>query len=422
MVRADFLIRNAREILTCAGPGPLAGPRQSQVSAIANASLAALDGSIVFVGPAPEAAADVTLLRDAVVIDAQDHVVVPGFVDAHTHAVFAGDRRAELRRRLAGATYAEIAAAGGGIVATVRATREATEEELVAQSRPRLDEMLAVGTTTCEIKSGYGLDVASELRMLRATALLGRQHAIDVVPTFMGAHEVPPEYRNRRGEYVDLVIEEMLPAVAAEKLATWCDVFCESGVFSPDDSLRILQAGVRHGLKPRIHADELGASGGSQVAAQVGARSADHLIFVPDEGISALASAGVVATLLPNAAFYLKLGRFAPARKLIEAGVPVALATDVNPGGGFSPSMPFAIALACFGMNMTFEEALVAATANGASSLDLGDRIGSLEPGKLADAVIVRGEAINLIRIGAPSIAHVVKRGRIVGHSETGRH
>ena len=416
MVRADFLIRNAREILSCAGRGPMAGPRQSQVSAIADASLAALDGSIVFVGPAAAAAAHVTLLPDAVVLDAEDHAVVPGFVDAHTHAVFAGDRRAELRRRLAGATYAEIAAAGGGIVSTVQATREATEEELVAQSRPRLDEMLASGTTTCEIKSGYGLDVASELRMLRAIASLDRLHAIDVVPTFMGAHEVPPEYRDRRAEYVQLVIEEMIPAVAAEKLATWCDVFCETGVFSPEESQRILHAGMQHGLKARIHADELGASGGSRVAAQVGARSADHLIFVPDDGIAALASAGVVATLLPNAAFYLKLGRFAPARKLIAAGVPVALATDVNPGGGFSPSMPFAIALACFGMNMTFEEALVAATSNGAWSLDIGDRVGSLEPGKLADAVIVRGEAINLIRMGAPSIAHVVKRGRIVAH------
>ena len=416
MIRADFLIRNAREILTCAGRGPKAGSQQSQVSAIANASLAALDGSIVFVGPAASAAAAVTLLPDAIVIDAEDHSVVPGFVDAHTHAVFAGDRRAELRRRLAGATYAEIAAAGGGIVSTVRATRAATEEELVAQSRPRLDEMLASGTTTCEIKSGYGLDVASELRMLRAIASLDRQHPIDVVATFMGAHEIPTEFRDHRNEYVDLIIHEMIPAAAAEKLATWCDVFCEAGVFTPDESVRILEAGLRHGLRPRVHADELGASGGSQVAAQVGAQSADHLIFVPDDGIAALASAGVAATLLPNAAFYLKLGRFAPGRKLIEAGVPVALATDVNPGGGFSPSMPFAIALACFAMNLTFEEALVAATANGAWSLDVGDRVGSLEPGKLADAVIVRGEAINLIRMGAPSISAVVKRGRVVGN------
>ena len=415
MFQADFLIRNAREILTCAGPGPLAGTKQARVSAIPNASLAARDGTIVFVGPAAEAEAAVSLLPNAVVIDAADHTVVPGFVDAHTHAVFAGDRRAELRRRLAGATYAEIAAAGGGIVSTVTATRDASERALIEQSRPRLDEMLACGTTTCEIKSGYGLDVESELRMLRAIGALQRNHPMDIVATFMGAHEVPPEYRERRRHYVDLVIEEMLPAVAAEKLATWCDVFCETGVFSPEESLRILEAGARHGLKPRIHADELGASGGSLVAARVGARSADHLIFVPDEGIEAMAAAGVVATLLPNAAFYLKLGRFAPARQLIERVVPVALATDVNPGGGFSPSMPFAIALACFGMNMTFEEALVAATANGAWSLDMSDTVGSLEPGKLADAVIVRGEAINLIRLGAPSISAVVKRGRVIG-------
>jgi imidazolonepropionase len=251
--------------------------------------------------------------------------------------------------------------------------------------------------------------------MLRAIAALHHSHDIDVVPTFMGAHEIPPEYRARRGDYVDLVIHEMVPAVAADHLAVWCDVFCETGVFTPDDSRRILEAGVEHGLKPRIHADELGPSGGSLVAAQVGARSADHLIFVPDEGIAAMAAAGVVATLLPNAAFYLKLGRFAPARALIEAGVPVALATDVNPGGGFSPSMPFAIALACFGMHMTFEEALVAATINGAWSLDIADATGSLEAGKLADAVIVHGEAINLIRMGATSIAAVVKRGRVVG-------
>ena len=322
--------------------------------------------------------------------------VVPGFVDAHTHAAFAGDRREELRRRLAGATYAQIAAAGGGIVATVAATRAASEDDLVEQTTPRLDEMLACGTTTCEIKSGYGLDLESELRMLRAIARLGRQHPIEIVPTFMGAHEVPVEYRQRRDEYVRLVIDEMIPAVASEGLAEWCDVFCETGVFTPGESRRILHAGLRAGLKARIHADELGASGGSQVAAAVGARSADHLIFVPPEGIAAMAKAGVCATLLPTAAFYLKLGRFAPARDLIAAGVPVALATDVNPGGGFSPSMPFAMTLACFGMGMTFEEALVGATINGACSLDRADTVGSLEPGKLTDAVLVHGDAVDL--------------------------
>jgi imidazolonepropionase len=419
MPDADFIIRHARELFTCAGPAPLAGPRQRAAGAIRDGALAARDGRIVFVGTTAGLDAAITPLPAATIVDASGQAVVPGFVDAHTHAVFAGDRRDELRRRLGGATYAEIAAAGGGIVSTVAATRAASEDDLVAQSRPRLDEMLACGTTTCEIKSGYGLDLESELRMLRATARLQREHPIDIVATFMGAHEIPRDYRDRRADYVALVIDEMLPAVAAERLAEWCDVFCETGVFTPAESRAILEAGRRHGLKLRIHADELGASGGSQVAAQAGARSADHLIFVPPEGIQAMAAAGVTATLLPCAAFYLKLGRFAPARALIDAGVPVALASDVNPGGGFSPSIPFALALGCFAMHLTFEEALVAATINGAWSLDVADTTGSLEPGKLADAVLVAGEAINLIRMGAPSIAAVVKRGRIVRGRET---
>jgi imidazolonepropionase len=213
---------------------------------------------------------------------------------------------------------------------------------------------------------------------------------------------------------VDLVIDEMIPAVAADATAQWCDVFCETGVFTPDESMRILEAGARAGLRPRIHADELGASGGSLVAARVGARSADHLIFVAADGIAALAHAGVTATLLPSAAFYLKLGRFAPARSLIDAGVPVAIATDVNPGGGFSPSMLFAMTLSCFAMDMTFEEALVAATINGAWSLDRANSVGSLETGKQMDAVLIDGDAINLIRIGAPSIVAVIKSGRVV--------
>lgn len=410
----DLVFRNARQLLTCAGPAPRCGPAQAQVTIVTDGALAARDGRIVFAGRDADLPSSVTIAAGARVVDARGYSIVPGFVDAHTHAVFAGDRRNELRRRLAGATYGEIAADGGGIVSTVVATRAADQDELIAQSCSRLDEMLACGTTTCEIKSGYGLDTDTELKMLRAIRELACTHPLDIVPTFLGAHEVPVEYRKRRDAYVDLVVDEMIPAVAAEGLASWCDVFCEDGVFTPEESIRVLEAGVRHGLAPRIHADELGPTGGSLVAAGVGARSADHLIFVPPAGIEALASAGVTATLLPAAAFYLKLGRFAPARDLIAAGVPVALATDVNPGGGLSPSMPFAMTLACFAMGLTFEEALIGATANAAWSLDCADRVGTLEPGKLADLVLVEGEAINLIRVGAPSVAGVVKRGHLV--------
>jgi imidazolonepropionase len=410
----DLIISNARQLITCAGPAPRRGAAQASLDVIPGGALASLEGKIVYSGPSSGLEARVQPLPDARRIDAQGHSIVPGFVDAHTHALFAGDRREELRGRLAGATYAEIAAAGGGILATVAATRAAPEDALVAQTRIRLDEMLACGTTTCEIKSGYGLTVESELKILRAIARLAREHPLDIVATFLGAHEVPVEFRGRREAYIDLVVDEMIPAVAAEHLAGWCDVFCETGVFTPQESARILVAGMRAGLRPRIHADELGASGGSIVAAEAGARSADHLVFVPPEGISAMARAGVGATLLPIAAFYLKLGRFAPARALMAAGVPVSLATDVNPGGGFSPSMPFAMTLACFGMGLTFEESLTAATINAAWSLDRSDSVGSLEPGKQMDAVLVSGDAIDLIRVGAPSIAAVIKRGRIV--------
>lgn len=407
-------IRHIRQLITCAGSAPRRGPGQRAIEIINDGAVVADGERIVFAGAERDLPAALAGAQGGTVVDGRGFSVVPGFVDAHTHAMYAGDRRDELRRRLAGATYAEIAAQGGGIVSTVRATREASEDELVESARGRLAEMLACGTTTAEIKSGYGLDLESELKMLRAIRRLGSIQPVDVVPTFMGAHEIPVDYRARRDDYVRLVIDEMIPAVADQGLAEWCDVFCEQGVFTPDESRRILTAAAARGLKPRIHADELGPSGGSQVAADVGARSADHLIFVPPEGIDAMRRAGVVATLLPNAAFYLKLGRFAPARALIDAGVPVALATDVNPGGGFSPSMPFAMTLACFGMGLTFEEALCAATINAAHSLDRASSVGSLEPGKQMDAVLVAGDAIELIRVGAPSIAGVIKRGRRV--------
>jgi imidazolonepropionase len=411
---ADFLIHNASEILTCAGPAPRTGARQRDVSPIANGVVAGSKGRIAFVGTAEDWQRHGSLTADAVTIDAGGGAVVPGFVDPHTHAVFAGDRRSELRRRLGGASYAEIAAEGGGILSTVRATRTASEQQLVDATRPRLDEMLRSGTTTCEIKSGYGLTADDELKQLRATRALAAAHPMAVVATFLGAHEIPPEHRAARRQYVDALVNEMIPSVARAGLAEWCDVFCEAGVFTPEESREILEAGKRAGLKPRIHADELGLSGGSQVAAEVGARSADHLIFANEACADSLAAAGVVATLLPAAAFYLKLGRFAPARMFIERGVAVALATDVNPGGGFSPSMPFVMALACFAMGLTFEEALVGATINAAYALDRHGSVGSLETGKELDAVVIAGPAVDLIRVGADTIRTVVKKGHVI--------
>jgi len=413
-VTADFLIHNTSEVLTCAGPAPRAGSRQADARSIARAAVAAHHGRIVFIGFEELVGTELSLTPDAIVVDAEGGSVVPGFVDPHTHVVFAGDRREELRRRLAGDSYADIAAAGGGILSTVIATRAASERELAAVTRARLDDMLRCGTTTCEAKSGYGLTEEDELKMLRVIRMLATDHAIELSPTFMGAHEVPTEYRTRHRAYIDLITGVMIPSVAQAQLAEWCDVFCERGVFTPEESCEILACARSAGLKLRIHADELAPSGGSAVAADLPVRSADHLIFVDRTAAQRFAAAGVVATLLPIAAFYLKLNRFAPARMLIQEGVAVALATDLNPGGGFSPSMPFAMALACFGMGLTFEESLVAATINAAYSLDRHDRVGSLEVGKQMDAVVVHGPAIDLIRVGVDVIRCVVKKGQIV--------
>ncbi len=412
LASATLLIEHLDELITVAGPAPRRGHAQRDASGCPDGAVACDGERIVAAGPTRDVRAAVSLAAHARVVDGRGCSMVPGFVDPHTHVVFAGDRRAELRRRLAGETYAAIAADGGGILGTVRATRDATEDALVDATASRLAEMLAGGTTTAEVKSGYGLDTASELRMLRAIARLDAAQPIDLVATFMGAHEIPPEYRGRQSDFVRLVIDEMTPQAAP--LAEWCDVFCDRGFFTVAESREILEAGRKAGLKLRLHADELAATGGSELAAELGVRSADHLVQVTPAGIAALAAGGVVATLLPCAAFYLKLGRFAPARDLVAAGVPVALATDVNPGGGFSPSMATAMSIACFGMGLTFEEALVGATINAAYSLDRHGAVGSLEPGKLFDAVLVAGPAVNLIRLGTPGIRAVFKRGRQV--------
>jgi len=411
-VKATLVIEHLDELHPVAGPAPRAGARQGDHTFVPDGAIAADGSRIVLTGTTAHVRGAVAIGPDTRVVDGRGRSLVPGFVDAHTHVVFAGDRRSELRRRLAGAAYAEIAAHGGGILSTVRATRAASDEALADATRGRLAEMLAAGTTTAEAKSGYGLETETELRMLRVIRRLDREQPVELASTFMGAHEVPPEYLGRQAHYVRLVIDEMIPRVG--DLAEWCDVFCDRGFFTPDESRAILEAGVGAGLKPRIHADELAASGGAQVAEAVRARSADHLVFADAAGIAALARGGGVATLLPCAAFFLKLGRFAPARACLAAGVPVAVATDVNPGGGFSPSLPFAMTLACFAMGLTFEEALSGVTINAAYSLDRHERIGSLEPGKQMDAVLVHGPAVNLLRINAPSIGAVIKRGELV--------
>jgi imidazolonepropionase len=410
-MKADLLVQNIGVLATLAGSSPRTGAALREPGLVTDAAVAIAGGRIVFAGHAR----DLPALEAVRTLDAEGGAVVPGFVDPHTHLAFAGDRDEEIRRRLSGASYAEIAAAGGGIVRTVAATRAASREELQAAIEQRLDEMLLQGTTTAEVKSGYGLETAAELASLEAIRAAAAAHPVTVVATFLGAHEVPPEHRGARERYLDLLVTEMIPEVARRGLAVFCDVFCEEGVFSVEESRRVLTAARGHGLALRLHADELAASGGAELAAELGARSADHLLFVSDRGMRALAEARCAATLLPAAAFYLRLGRFAPARGLVDAGAAVALATDVNPGAGLSPSMPFAMAIGCFAMGLSLEEALAASTLNAAYALDLEREVGSLEPGKRADLVLLRSaRLLDLVRVGAPVIRAVVKDGRVV--------
>jgi imidazolonepropionase len=415
MIAADGAIRRIGLLATLAGPAPRIGAAMRDIGAVPDAAIALSNGRIAWVGPEAELGRAVSLRPGALVLDAEGGAVVPGFVDPHTHLAFAGDRDDEIRRRLAGASYQEIAAAGGGIVRTVEATRAASREGLAAAVASRLDEMLLCGTTTAEVKSGYGLETAAEIRSLEAIRAAATRHPVTVVPTFLGAHEVPREHRGDRARYVEILVHEMIPAVAGRGLAAFADVFCEEGVFTVEESRRILIAARERGLKLRIHADELATTGGAELAAELGARSADHLVHVSELGMRALAEASCVATLLPAAAFYLRLGRFAPARALIEAGAPVALASDVNPGGGLSPSLPFAMAVGCFAMGLALEEALAAVTVNAAFSLDLDRETGSVEVGKRADLVVLRStRLLDLVRVGVPAIRLVVKGGRVV--------
>ena len=344
------------------------------------------DGHIAAVGTSSEI--EKLIDNDCEVIDAGRRVVLPGFVDAHAHPVFAGTRANEFEERTQGATYQEIAARGGGIQATVNATRAATLDELVAASKRYANWFVRNGTTTVEAKSGYGLTVEDELKILRAIKRLDEETPLRYVPTFLGAHSIPAEYRSRRDSYISLLLDEMLPRVAAERLAEFCDVFCEETVFTTDESREILSGARYHGLELRIHADQLSLSGGAQLAAKLRAVTADHLEHTDAAGIAALRSAGVQPVLLPGSVYALGSSRYPAAREMIDAGLAVVLATDFNPGSSPTPSMPMILSLAATHLKMTPAESVTAATINAAYSLNRGDKIGSLEAGKIADFVI----------------------------------
>ena len=433
-----LLIHGAAQVATLAG-GLRRGAAQADLALLDAASVggpgapeapvvACWEGRIVGVGPRDRVEHGLEVsgypLARFVRLDADGGVVTPGLIDPHTHLLFAGTRERELVLRQQGAGYLEILEAGGGILSTVAATREASAEDLAAHGRRWLDEMLRHGVTTIEAKSGYGLDLATELRLLEVAHALGKEGPVDVVPTFLGAHAVPLEFRARPDgteAYVRSVIEDQLPGVAAQGRARSCDVFCEEGVFTADHSRRILQAAAGYGLAVRLHADELAASGGAELAAELGALSADHLHVPSDEGVAALAAAArgprpVVATLLPATTWFLMTGDAAPARRFIDAGVPVALGTDFNPGTSPTPNLPLVMTIACLEMKLTPAEALVAVTINAAHALGLGDEAGAIEPGKLADLVIWRAPSVAQLPywVGADLVDVVVKRGRVV--------
>jgi imidazolonepropionase len=414
-----LLIENLAELATPKGTVPRRGADQGRVLRLRDAEVLCREDRIAFVGSRAERLEQLGDLPGVARVDGRGRTLVPGFVDPHTHLPWAGSREEEFAARLAGKTYQEIAAAGGGILSTVAATRSASEDDLVVAVRRRLDQMLRWGTTTAEAKSGYGLSLAAELKQLRAIQRAAAGHPVDLVPTLLAAHEVPPEARHDRTRFLDLICGEIIPAAAEAGLARFCDVFCEQGVFDAAESRRVLQAGVRHGLAPRLHADEFVDSGGAQLAGELGALSADHLIAVSPAGIDALARAGVIAVLLPGTSFFLMKHRYAPARRLVEAGVPIALATDCNPGSSHTESMPMVLVLAVLELGLSIEESLTAATLNAACSLGLGSEIGSIEVGKRADLALL--DAPNLLHLayhyGINPVVAVVKGGRLLAYN-----
>jgi imidazolonepropionase len=380
-------IVNCSQVVTLKGSDrPRIGNEMRDLSILSDGGVFVRDGRIERVGTTTEIAS--MFDQTTIVVDAERRIVLPGFVDAHTHPVFAGTRADEFEERAAGSTYQEIAARGGGIQSTVNRTRAATLDELVENAKKHAEWFLRCGTTTIEAKSGYGLSLEDELKLLRAVKRAAEETSLRYVPTFLGAHTIPAEYQNRRDEYISLVIDEMLPKVAREGLAEYCDVFCEDKVFSTDESWRILSAARCHGLKLRIHADQLSLGGGAKLAAELGTATADHLENTDTEGIAALKSAGVQPVLLPGSVYSLGSTHYPAARDMIDAGLPVVLATDFNPGSSPTPSMTMVLSLASTQLKMTPAEGITAATINAAYSLDRGNELGSIETGKVADLTI----------------------------------
>jgi imidazolonepropionase len=405
METVDILIKNANELITLKGLNePRIKKQMNDLSIIKNGSIAIKDGLIFDIGKNLSYKSDI-------IIDSSNKTVMPGFVDPHTHLVFAGSREFELNMKLKGLTYMDILKKGGGIVYTVKETRQAKESELLKQSRDRLNNMLLHGTTTCEAKSGYGLETETELKILKAQKKLNETHPIDIISTFLGAHAIPQSHNAQ--DYVNIVTDEMIPEV--NKYAKFCDVFCEKGVFTPSQSKKILETGKKYGLTPKIHADEIVDTGGAALAAEVGAISADHLLRSNVRGLKLMAEKGVVGVMLPGTPFSLMIKEYAPARKIIDLGVPVALATDLNPNC-WTENMQFIIQLACLNMKMTPSEAICASTINSACALGINDKIGSLEKGKQADIIILNCSNHKFIpyHYGINLVETVIKKGVVI--------
>jgi imidazolonepropionase len=411
-----LVITNIKQLVTLAGPSePHTKNNLSELSIIENGAIVCENGLISWVGEVK----NLPQITDCQIIDASKKIVTPGFVDAHTHPVFAGSRENEYELRILGKTYQEIALAGGGIRSSVRRTRAASHEDLLAESRDHINLLLQHGTTTAEAKSGYGLSLEDEVKSLEVIKKLNSENNIELVPTFLGAHEIPDEFRNNRDSYINLLTEKMIPTVAKENLAEYCDIFCESHVFSVSEARKILNTAKEYGLKLRLHADQLTLSGGAKLAAELNAITADHLEHIDEESIDALKQAGVMAVLLPGSVFHLGLKQYPPARKMIDSGLAVVIATDFNPGSSPTPSLSMIMSLACTQMRLTPAEALTACTINAAYSLGRGDKIGSLEVGKQADLVIFDCQDYRQIPyfFGTNLVNTVIKRGNIVYRS-----